>query len=178
MNWQRGLEMSQTTHMKLALSTPVVWNWMEKAYFDDNRFTEEDIDETIAAGGLLAGIWAEELFGGASVALGVPLGSMAAAGTVTVLAGFIPAYAIAGEQGVEDYGDFVFSGPKGWVEKTLDVTVPAIEQEIESTVDLSVNLAETLYRAAEGWVNKQVVTAHHLLEKARRRIPWHIFRPM
>lgn len=118
--------MRQRTQLKLAGTLGVAVPWYVDAIADDRKLTAEDIDETLIAAGMLAGIWNEELFGLAGWAVGLPLGSMALAGTVTAIGGVIPAYAIAGESGAEDYLEFITSGPQGMIEKTMEVTVPTL----------------------------------------------------
>jgi hypothetical protein len=117
---------SQKTQMKLALTTGVTAEWYVHAVADDGKLTFEDMDETVVAAGMLAGIWQEELFGLAGWTLRLPLGTMALAGAITIVAGGIPAYLIGGREGVDDYFEFVTSGPQGMIEKTLEVTIPTL----------------------------------------------------
>jgi hypothetical protein len=121
---------SQKTQMKLALSSWIGVEWYVEAIADDGKLTFEDMDETVVAAGLMAGIWQEELFGLAGWSLRLPLGTMAVAGTVTAFAGVIPAYAIGGKEGVDEYLEFITSGPEGMWEKTWEVTIPTLYPKV------------------------------------------------
>jgi hypothetical protein len=122
-----------STGIKLSLSVPLFWWWYKAAYRDDQKFTLEDIDETLGLGVGLTLLWSEELVTAGAVVTGLPVAAMAGAASATVAAGFVPAYVIGGKEGVENYGDFVYSGPSGMVEKTMEVTVPVLKQEIAKT---------------------------------------------
>ena len=112
--YQKGLE-----------SAAVLTLWYDRAYRDDRKFSIEDIDETALAAGALGWIWLAEM--PVTAALLPPV-------TAVVAGGAIVSAAIAGEEGNYDYVDFVQSGPIGWVDKTLEVTVPAIKEKITEEV--------------------------------------------
>lgn len=144
--------MSQRTQLKLAGTLGVSVAWFVDAVVDDGKLTSEDIDETLMAAGLLAGIWNEELFGLAGWAVGLPLGSMALAGTVTAVAGVIPAYAIAGESGAKDYLEFITSKPAGMWEKTTEVTIPVLVPRAVQKIYEGQIYVEKKVQEFMGWV--------------------------
>ena len=83
-------------------STAVAWAWAETAYYDDHKFTVEDLDETLYAVAALGIIWSPQI----AVGLGItasPLNILEGA----VIAGAIASYGIGGSEGVKTYVDYI-----------------------------------------------------------------------
>jgi hypothetical protein len=144
--YQKGLE-----------SAAVLTVWYDRAIRDDRKLTLEDIDETALAAGALAWIWMAEM--PVTAAILPPV-------TAVVATGAVLSAVIGGEEGYYDYVDFLESGPIGWVEKTVDVTVPAIKETVAEEVEDAKIQADFLVRTA------QSIWQHRI----KPRIPWRIFR--
>jgi len=102
---------------------------------EDEKFTVEDIDETIYAVAALAFIWKGEMMLAAIPGINIVEG--------IVVGGAVASYAIGGMEGVENYIDFITS-PKKYYERTKESLQIIYEQKIE----------DPLVAAAEWYVNK------------------------
>jgi hypothetical protein len=158
---------TQKTQMKVALTTGVAAEWYVHAIADDGKLTFEDMDETVVAAGILAGIWQEELFGLAGWTLRLPLGTMALAATMTVMAGTIPAYLIGGREGVDTYLEFVTSGPEAMIEKTLEETIPTLYPRVIQELFEAKVYAEKKVIGFWNWAERHIEEG---IEEAERRL--------
>jgi len=83
-------------------SIAVWWIWHQKVFMDeDEKFTVEDIDETLYAVAALAWIWKGEMMLAAIPGINIVEG--------IVVGGAVASYAIGGMEGVENYIDFITS---------------------------------------------------------------------
>jgi len=120
----------------------LVW-WQEKAYQDDQKFTWEDIDETLLAVGALALIWKGDLILAAIPGINIIEG--------VVVAGAVASYAIGGTEGVENYFDFI-TEPTKIPERIIFTAETLYEHKIEEP------LKETA-KAYVGWIDRRLEEA-------------------
>ena len=130
-------------HLKLLESSALGWWWYNEAIRDDRRFTAEDIDETMALALGMGWIWGGEVLTVAAVST-TPIVAVEA----IVAAGAVGSYAIAGSEGVENYVDFI-TEPTKMVERTQEVTVPAIEQVVIDQWNKEVKAVKKVVRGAK-----------------------------
>jgi len=156
--------------VKVAETSAIFWWWYNEAYRDDRHIGMEDLVVSATAVGGVTWVWKEEIFAITLPAMGATLLAVEA----IVLAGAVGAYAVGGTAGVEDYGDFIFSGPEGWYKKTKEVTVPAIQENItEPVIDY---ITEELWQKQlvdpiGGWLNRRERELRHAWEITRPRAP-------
>jgi hypothetical protein len=145
-------------HLKLAESAALGWWWYNEAIRDDRRFTPEDIDETMGLALGMGWVWGGELLTVAAVST-TPIVAVEA----IVAAGAVTSYAIAGTEGVENYVDFI-TEPSTMVQKTAEVTVPALEKiivdqwnkevkEVKKNVKLVKSVLDFAKRRAQRYLN-------------------------
>lgn len=130
-------------HLKLMESTALGWWWYNEAIRDDRRFTAEDIDETMALALGMGWIWGGEVLTVAAVST-TPIVAVEA----IVAAGAVGSYAIAGSEGVENYVDFI-TEPTKMVERTMEVTVPALEQVVIDQWNKEVKTVKKVVKGAK-----------------------------
>jgi len=148
MKLRRGLDLRTQWYRSLA----VAYLWKKKAWDDDQKFTLEDVDETIYAAAALAFIWK------GNVILAAVPGVAIAEGIV--VAGAVVSYVIAGEEGVEDFIDFYMEPTK--IPERLAFTAETIyEQKIK----------KPLVSAAEAYVGWWDRRAEEI------KLVWSITRP-
>lgn len=143
-------------HLKLLESSALGWWWYNEAIRDDRRFTPEDIDETMALALGMGWIWGGEVLTVAAVST-TPIVAVEA----IVAAGAVGSYAIAGTEGVENYVDFI-TEPTKMVERTMEVTVPALEQVVVDQWNKEVGAVKKAVKKAE-------VVAKTFLDLAKHR---------
>jgi len=135
-------------------SLAVVWAWREKAWRDDEKFTWEDLDETVYAAAGLALIWKGDIILAAVPGIAIIEGA--------VIAGAITSYAIGGAEGFDNYVDFIDPYQIKEMPGRIAFTAETIyEHKIE----------KPLVAAAEayvGWVDRRIEDI---------RLVWSITRP-
>jgi len=100
-------------HKKGIESLALVWGMYQLAWRDDEKITIEDIPELTIGMGRLTWLWAPEILTLAPIST-TPLVILEAA----VVVGAVASVAIAGEEGLETYVDYI--NPTNWKENVQD----------------------------------------------------------
>jgi len=127
----------------------VLYAWEQAAWADDQKFTWEDLDETIYAGIALAFIWKGEWILATIPGINLVEG--------LVVGGAVVSFAIGGVEGVEDYIDFMAETPKMLAEITLGQVPEKIKFTAETIYEHKIE--EPLTMAARryvGWVDRRM----------------------
>lgn len=133
-------------------SIAVVMAWREAAWRDDKKLTWGDLPETVVAGATLALIWKGDVILAAVPGLAIV--------EAAVIAGAVTSYAIAGEEGFDDYVDFI-TEPTKIPERVAFTAETIYEHKIEQPLI-----------SAASWYVDQVDT---LVDKFK--LAWSITRP-
>jgi len=139
------------TRWQRVTSLATIWAWKDKVYHDeDEKFTAEDIDETLYAVAYLGLIWSPQIALAipAAAALGTPLAIVEGA----VIAGAVASFAIGGLEGVETYVDYI-SDP-------VDiVTDPGKREALITASDVMLSLANPFHipsKMAGEWLGENL----------------------
>lgn len=148
---------------KLYRSSAVGWVWYNAAWRDDRKITVEDVPETAAALGAMGLIWWDT----AAMAIGLSSTPFVAV-EVTVVAGAVASYSIAGTEGVENYIDFI-TEPSKWIERggppiQKYITEPTIEYVTEELWQ------RQLVDPISGWVERRREELEEGWESYRRML--------
>jgi len=116
----------------------VVGAWLNEAYFDDDKFTFEDIDETMYAAGVLGLIWSPQ------IAMAIPAFAVVATPLAIVegaaLAGLAVSFAIGGAEGAETYIDYI--DPRNYPEL---ISEPGKQEALIQASDITLSIINPLY---------------------------------
>lgn len=125
------------TRWQRATSIAAIWAWKDKVYHDeDEKFTVEDVDETLYAVAYLGLVWSPQIAMAipSAAALATPLAVVEGA----VIAGGVVSYAIGGLEGVETYVDYI-SDP-------VDVfTDPSKTESLLQASDIALSVVNPLH---------------------------------